>query len=125
MKVTLIYATPGAIDLLLFTKSTRLQLTPGLMDEIRSWPEERKLNELRYMAKTVPSSWEFVDLIFSIEDVTRAFTHQLVRTRTASYAQQADAAAANDGGLWLPYRADKGAEQLNLKPPAQYMTLRR
>jgi len=89
MKVTLIYATPGAVDLLLFTKNTRLNLSPGLMDEIKAWPEEKKMRELEYMSKTVPSSWEFVDLIFVIEGVSRAFTHQLVRTRTASYAQQA------------------------------------
>jgi thymidylate synthase (FAD) len=40
------------------------------------------------MSKTIPSSWEFVDYTFMLEDVTRALTHQLVRTRTASYAQQ-------------------------------------
>jgi flavin-dependent thymidylate synthase len=89
MKVTLIYATPGAVDLLIFTKNTRLNLSPGLYEEIEDWSEERKMQELEYISKTVPSSHEFVDLIFCIEDVTRAFTHQLVRTRTASYAQQA------------------------------------
>jgi flavin-dependent thymidylate synthase len=83
--------------LLLFTKNTRLKLTPGLLDEIRAWPEDRKMRELEYMSKTVPSSWEFCDLIFSIEDVTRAFTHQLVRTRTASYAQQAQRVADMTG----------------------------
>jgi flavin-dependent thymidylate synthase len=40
------------------------------------------------MANTIPSSWEFVDFTFLISGVTRAFTHQLVRTRTASFAQQ-------------------------------------
>ena len=49
---------------------------------------EKKQAELDYMSKTIPSSWEFVDYTFMIEDVTRALTHQLVRTRTASYAQQ-------------------------------------
>ena len=89
VKVTLLYATPDAVDILLFTKNTRLKMSPNGLDEIRGWSQERKTAELEYMAKTVPSSWEFVDLIFCIEGVSRAFTHQLVRTRTASYAQQA------------------------------------
>jgi flavin-dependent thymidylate synthase len=87
--VTLLHATPEAIELLIFTKNTRLNMGPKGMDEICSWPMERKMEELRYMSTTIPSSWEFVDLIFCIEGVSRAFTHQLVRTRTASYAQQA------------------------------------
>jgi flavin-dependent thymidylate synthase len=88
MKVTLINYTQDASTLLLFTKSTRLTLNPGLMDEIRSWPAEKKLEELEYMANTIPSSWEFVDYVFLVEGVSRAYTHQQVRTRAASYAQQ-------------------------------------
>ena len=88
MKVTLLSYTQDAVSLLLFTKATRLTLSPGLLAEIRAWPEERKLQELRYMANTIPSSWEFVDYTFLIEGVSRAFTHQFVRTRNASYAQQ-------------------------------------
>lgn len=88
MKVTLVSTTPNAADVLIFTKSTRLNMTPGLMDEIRAWPYERKLEELAYMADTIPSSWEFVDYTFLVESVSRAYTHQQVRTRAASYAQQ-------------------------------------
>jgi len=88
MKVTLISTTPEAKELLIFTKSTRLTMSPGLMDEIRAWPEGKKLAELEYMANTIPSSWEFVDYVFLIEGVSRAFTHQFVRSRNASYAQQ-------------------------------------
>lgn len=88
MKVSLISTTPEAKELLIFTKSTRLTMSPGLMDEIRAWPEEKKLAELEYMANTIPSSWEFVDYVFLIEGVSRAFTHQFVRSRNASYAQQ-------------------------------------
>jgi flavin-dependent thymidylate synthase len=88
MKVTLISTTPEAKELLIFTKSTRLTMSPGLMDEIRAWPEEKKLAELEYMANTIPSSWEFVDYVFMIEGVSRAFTHQFVRSRQGSYAQQ-------------------------------------
>ncbi len=88
MKVTLINHTKSAEDLLLFTKSTRLSLTPDLMDAIKNWPPSKKFEELEYMANTIPSSWEFVDYTFLVEGVSRAYTHQQVRTRAASYAQQ-------------------------------------
>jgi flavin-dependent thymidylate synthase len=88
MKVTLINHTQDADNLLLFTKATRLELSPGLLDEIRSKTPEQKLEELEYMANTIPSSWEFVDYVFLVEGVSRAYTHQQVRTRAASYAQQ-------------------------------------
>lgn len=88
MKVSLIDHTQNAEDVLLFTKQTRLNMSPGLMDEIRSWPMEKKLAELEYMANTIPSSWEFVSYTFLVEGVSRAYTHQQVRTRAASYAQQ-------------------------------------
>lgn len=88
MKVTLISHTPDAMDLLLFTKSTRLNLSAGLMADIKAWPLEKKLSELDYMSATIPSSWEFVDYVFMVEGVSRAYTHQQVRTRNASFAQQ-------------------------------------
>lgn len=88
MKVTLISHTQDAVNLLLFTKSTRLNLSPGLMDEIRSWSEEKKMAELEYMSKTIKSSWEFIDVVFLIEGVTRATAQQITRTRNASYAMQ-------------------------------------
>jgi len=88
MKVTLISHTQDAVELLLFTKSTRLTLSPHLLDEIAEMPESAKLKELEYMANTIPSSWEFVSYVFLVEGVSRAYTHQQVRTRAASYAQQ-------------------------------------
>lgn len=88
MKVTLVSYTPDAESLLIFTKSTRLTMSPGLFDQIKAMPMEDKLKELDYMANTIPSSWEFVSYVFLIEGVSRAFTHQFVRSRNASYAQQ-------------------------------------
>lgn len=96
MKVTLIeftgkgYENPArrAAELLVFTKSTRLNMTPGLMEEISKKSDEGIEKELDYMANTIPSSWEFLDFIFLIEGVSRGFTHQFVRTRPNSYAQQ-------------------------------------
>lgn len=88
MRVNLINFTQDAAELLIFTKSTRLTMAPGLLDDIKSWPEEKKLAELRYMASTIPSSWEFCSYVFLVEGVSRAYTHQQVRTRAGSYAQQ-------------------------------------
>lgn len=88
MKVTLISHTQEAENILLFTKATRLTLSPGLLDEIRAKSHEEKMENLEYMANTIPSSWEFVSYTFLVEGVSRAYTHQQVRTRAASYAQQ-------------------------------------
>jgi flavin-dependent thymidylate synthase len=96
MKVTLFDFTGNgcpdparhAANCLVFTKSTRLNMTPSLMLEIAEKSEEEILQELKIMSNTNPGSWEFVHLSFIVEGVTRGFTHQLVRTRQASYAQQ-------------------------------------
>jgi len=77
-----------AANVLVFTKNTRLEMKPGLFDEIASWPWGMVEKELAYMANTIPSSWEFITYTFLVTDVTRAFTHQFVRTRTGSFAQQ-------------------------------------
>ncbi len=89
MKITLIDYTVNAIEKLLYTKSTRLTQGENTRDQINNLSPEEKQTQLGYVAKTVPSSWEFVTYTFEILGVTRAFTHQLVRTRTGSYAQQA------------------------------------
>lgn len=77
-----------AAHLMIFTKNTRIKMSPNGLAEIAGWSKAKKIDELNYMANTIRSSWEFVDYTFLLEDVTRAFTHQLVRTRHASYAQQ-------------------------------------
>lgn len=108
MKVTLISHTPDAETLLMFTKATRLTMSPGLLEEIRNKPHEEKMAELEYMAQTIPSSWEFVDYIFLVEDVSRAYTHQQVRTRAASYAQQSmRVLEMGEFGFIMPQRVEK------------------
>lgn len=86
MEVKLIDYQHNALDLLLYTKSTRIggKTLEDLKNESLAW----KLEELGYMKDTIKSSWEFVRYIFEIKGVSRAFTHQLVRTRTQSYAQE-------------------------------------
>lgn len=97
MNVSLISFTPEARELLLFTKQTRLSMDAGLMDEIRAWPEDKKQKELDYMLGTIKSSWEFCDYVFSIDGVSRAFTHQFVRTRSGHYAQQSQRTVNMEG----------------------------
>lgn len=88
INVELISYTPHAQDLLIYTKSTRLEQGHETRKKIEAMTELEKAAELTYMANTIPSSWEFIDYVFEIKNVTRAFTHQFVRTRTGSYAQQ-------------------------------------
>ena len=87
MKVEMINFTELALETLLYTKNTRLQGSQSFLD-VCSMSEDEKMNHLKYMKDTIQSSWEFVDYTFEISGVTRAFTHQLVRTRTASFAQE-------------------------------------
>lgn len=84
MQVKLINHTSNAMDLLLGTKNTRLRF----QEDPATWSPEKKAEHLAYMRDTIKSSWEFVDYVFEITGVTRAFTHQLVRTRQGSYAQE-------------------------------------
>jgi len=105
VKVKLVECTPNAKDLLIFTKNTRLLNVEDAYDEIKDWPEEKKQEELDYMLQTIKSSWEFIDYVFEIRDVTRAFTHQFVRTRTGSYAQQSQRTVDMEGfGYYTPPR---------------------
>lgn len=106
MKVELINYTRNAVDLLIYTKSTRLQ-GKVTMGEIQSWSQRKKQDELDYMRKTIKSSWEFVNYIFEITGVSRAFTHQLVRTRQASYAQQSQRSVDMSGASWLGISEEK------------------
>src|SRR5258705_6882218 len=78
-----------AARLLVYTKNTRLQQGTETQAAIEAMSPLEIITELDYMAKTIRSSWEFAEYTFEIKNVTRAFTHQLVRTRTGSYAQQA------------------------------------
>ena len=95
MKVKLIYY-PGvetqdewyAAGLLAFTKATRLNMTPEGLASFFGKPEKELEEEMKYMATSIPSSWEFVDLIFIAEGVSRATAQQITRTRHGTFAMQ-------------------------------------
>jgi len=97
MNVELIRHDPDALTLLLGTKNTRLahDADPAAMSE------EERMEHLAYMRDTIKSSWEFVDYVFKISGVSRAFTHQFVRTRTGSYAQESQRTVDVSGNGWL------------------------
>ena len=61
MKVELVNHTSDAVNLLLFTKNTRLMNDDDAYSSISDWPENKKQEELDYMLKTIRSSWEFID----------------------------------------------------------------
>jgi flavin-dependent thymidylate synthase len=112
MKVTIISVTPDALNLLLRTKNTRLS---NRDDDPALWSEEKKQQHLEYMRNTIRSSWEFVDYVFDIEGVTRAFTHQFVRTRTGSYAQQSlRATDARDQPIEVPQTVAENASMASI-----------
>lgn len=111
-KATLISHTQDAAALLIFTKSTRLNLSPSLFDEIKNWPKEKIDEQLEYMAKTIKSSWEFIDVTFLIEGVTRACAQQITRTRNASYAMQSQRVLdARDIAVSNPYAEEDPKNQ--------------
>lgn len=110
MKVSLINYTgfghPNplfAAALLAYTKNTRLEQGEDGFAKFLAMSEEELKPQLEYIAGTLRSSWEFIDFQFQIVGVTRAFTHQFVRTRTASYAQQAQRVVDLSGvGVSMP-----------------------
>ena len=69
MKVKLINYTTDAVNLLLFTKNTRLMNEDDAYEKVSEWDEEKKQAELDYMLNTIRSSWEFIDYTFDIREV--------------------------------------------------------
>lgn len=94
-KVELINYTQHAGELIAFTKNTRLKrglsgdLYRDIIDRKGEFTEEWLMKELDYASQTIPSSWAFVNYTFMVTGVSRAYTHQQVRTSIgAQYAQQ-------------------------------------
>lgn len=88
MKVELIQFTQNAREILFYSKNTRLMGDGGsYWDLLESGISNE---EFEKVFSSISSPLEFVDYIFLISGVTRAFTHQLVRHRVGvAFAQQA------------------------------------
>lgn len=110
-----------AARLLAFTKGTRLKMTPDGLEKFMSMPLEELQAEMNYMSATIASSWEMVDLIFSINDISRACAQQMTRTRTASYAMQSQRVTdMSEVTFHIPESIiDKGAYQSRLEQSLQ------
>jgi flavin-dependent thymidylate synthase len=100
-----------AAALLIFTKATRLAMDGAALADVEAkciadpdWMNE----ELSYMAKTIRSSWEFLDITFSLRDVSRACAQQITRTRFTpidgdlfgSYAMQSQRVTDMSKATW-------------------------
>ena len=98
-----------AANLLLLTKDTRLELGSGGAAGLRAigvMSEDYKMAALKTMSETIPSSWEFIDVIFQLDGVSRACAQQITRTRTASYAMQSQRVIdASELGVVNPFPA--------------------
>lgn len=70
-----------AARLMAFTKNTRLQMTPDGWQRFLDMPMNELLDEIRYISRTIPTAWEFVDVTFSIQEISRACAQQITRTR--------------------------------------------
>jgi thymidylate synthase (FAD) len=112
MKVRMIQYTQHAKELLVVTKRTRHLTSDKAWDEVITMSDKEIDEELKYVFGTIGSSWEFVDYTFLITDVTRAFTHQLVRHRVGvAFAQQAQRVGTQeDFGYMLPKELDDQQE---------------
>jgi len=109
--VTLVYMTEQPLRVM----SAASELYRGRV--VRDWRDIDKdtaVSWFRDMTKTrLQAPLEFIDLHFLFEGVSRAFTHQLVRQRTAVYVQESQRFAVKDNGaheVLLPPSLDNRKE---------------
>lgn len=85
-KVHLLWMTPDPLGAIAAACKMYLGEVIRDLDDVT---DEERLRFLKQVTKTkLKAPFEFVKFHFMIEGVTRAFTHQLVRQRTAAYAQE-------------------------------------
>lgn len=114
MNVKLIQYTANARELLIFSKRTRHMTSEANFADVMDMPEAEKVQEMQYVFSTIGSSWEFISYVFFITNVTRAFTHQLVRHRVGvAFAQQAQRVGTQEDFTYMipPDIVDIGATQ--------------
>lgn len=107
MKVKLISFTQDALNLLIGTKTTRMR---GKAPE--EMTDAERYEHFKYMLDTIKSPFEFVDYIFEITEVSKNFTHQLVRTRTGAYQQETSRALEIDAFKTIRPEAFDGHDEL-------------
>jgi thymidylate synthase (FAD) len=93
-KATLVNWTPKPIETMCWCRRVMHSPVPDSLDEfIKDSKKWLGMDMDEYVEKVLlhdnmPTFLEFVHMTFLFENVSRALTHQLVRTRLASYSQQ-------------------------------------
>jgi len=116
MKISLIQITENAKELLIFSKNTRHLSSNVSFEDVLKMTDEEKDEAIEYVFGTIGSALEFVNYTFLIQDVTRSYTHQLVRHRVGtSFAQQSLRVAPADSFSYLiPDKIEEDHFQLAL-----------
>jgi flavin-dependent thymidylate synthase len=96
-KVTLISMTPNPLRVMAAASEL---YQGGVYNDPRYIEREQALNWLDGFRKSkISAPLEFISLHFLIEGVTRAFTHQLVRQRTAVFVQESMRFAVKENAM--------------------------
>lgn len=85
--VRLVHSTPDAKKILALAKNTRL-LGSNDFEVVYNRKQEEIDKDVDYSLSTIRGPLEFIHYIFLINNASRAMTHQLVRHRVMSFAQQ-------------------------------------
>jgi flavin-dependent thymidylate synthase len=97
-RVTLLSMTPDPLGA---AAAPNMMYRGIVVRSLKDVPDEERRKVLSDMAKTrLTAPLEFIDLHFMVEGVTRAFTHQMVRQRTAVYAQESMRFSVVEGQEW-------------------------
>lgn len=113
MKISLIDFTKNAKELLIFSKNTRHLTDLADFNDVLKMLDEEKDKEIEYVFGTIGTALEFANYVFLIQDVSRGFSHQLVRTRHASFAQQSMRVAPQENfSYFIPDNIEKDNFQL-------------
>lgn len=96
-QVTLLSATPDPLGSL--TAMSMMYEGRVVRDLVELTDKERRHYWQESFKTHLKAPWESIDLHFLVENVTRAFTHQMVRQRTAVYAQESMRFAVKDNLL--------------------------
>ena len=94
-KVTLLWATPDPLGAIAAACNMYEGTPTYSLDDLSGHDRKRHWENVQKTHLKAPL--EFVKMHFFIEGVTRAFTHQMVRQRTAVYAQESLRFAVKDG----------------------------
>jgi flavin-dependent thymidylate synthase len=93
-RVTLLSATPDPLGAV---AAMSMMYEGEVVRDLRDVTDEQRVHYWGEIKKThLKAPLEAIDLHFMVEGVTRAFTHQMVRQRTAVYAQESMRFAVKD-----------------------------